>query len=261
MKLTERQSPTSTRLRTKYQQLYEVLRARVLESHGDPGRPMTTEHQLVDEFGVSRVTVRKALEMLENEGLIVRRRRLGIFPSRRVVPMDQGPTISSLSRRTQWLAEHSTVKVIACDRRTPPPAVRHALSLTAKQQALYFERVRFDETAPLAYLISYLSPSAAALVSQVELAVDPPLVLLQKKGVRLERAEQTVTAENADADVARWLEVERGTAVIRTNRTTYDADDNPVSVMTARIRPDRYELRYTLSSSESKSSIPEVWRI
>jgi GntR family transcriptional regulator len=261
VQLTERQGPATARLRTKYQQLYEVLRERVLEAHGDPGRPMTTEHQLVDEFGVSRVTVRKALELLENEGLIVRRRRLGIFPSRRVVPMDQGPTISSLSSRTQWLAEHSTVKVIACNRRVPPSAVAHALRLTPKQRALYFERVRFDESAPLAYLISYLAPQAARLVTEAELAVDPPLVLLQKKGMRLERAEQTVTAENADADVARWLEVESGAAVIRTSRTTYDVDDSPVSIMTARIRPDRYELRYTLSSSQSNSSIPEVWRI
>lgn len=261
MQLTDRNAPASGRLRTKYQQLYEVLRERILEAHGDPGRPMTTEHQLVDEFGVSRVTVRKALELLENEGLIVRRRRLGIFPSRRVVPMDQGPTIASLSSRTQWLAEHSTVKVIACDRRVPSTAVAHALSLTPKQRALYFERVRFDESAPLAYLISYLAPQVARLVSEAELAVDPPLVLLQKKGVRLERAEQTVTAENADADVARWLEVEPGAAVIRTSRTTFDVDDNPVSIMTARIRPDRYELRYTLSSAKGKSSIPEVWRI
>ena len=67
--------------------------------------------------------------------------------------------------------------------------------------------------------------------------------------------------ENANADVARWLEVEPGAAVIRTARTTYDVDDSPVSIMTARIRPDRYELRYTLSSAKGKSSIPEVWRI
>jgi DNA-binding GntR family transcriptional regulator len=124
-----------------------------------------------------------------------------------------------------------------------------------------FERLRYDERGPLALLTSYLSDRVIEVVSREELLVDPPLVLLPKKGLSLRGADQAVSAKPANQHEAKWLNLEAGAPLLCTARTIYAADSSPVTHMVARLRYDRYELRYSLDDENPLASIPAVWRI
>ena len=246
-------------LRSKYEQLYEELRGQLVKGELSHERPIATEHQLADQYGVSRVTVRKALKLLEEEGLIVRKRRLGTFPAERVVPFRGGNSVAKLAEQTAWLAEHSEVRLLRFDRIKAPVAVREILGLDDGQKVTRFARIRFDDSGPIAHLTSYLAGELAAKLTKQELLREPPLVLLAHKGVVVSRTEQTVSAELASREMAEWLEVAESAPLLRTSRTALDGDEVPLSYTVARLRADRYELRYTLS--EDKARAPEVWRV
>ncbi len=257
-KLPETAQPGSAR---KYERVYEALRARVLSPDADESKPLATEESLTKEFGVSRVTVRKALKILEDQGLIVRRQRLGIFPVRRVVTVGTGSSVAGIRAQTEWLAAHSEVRLIACRRIVAPAEVQRRLQVGKDARVLKFERVRVDGAGALAHLTSYLIPPVANLVTRAELIEAPPLVLLPNKGIAIARTEQTISAESATEEMARWLGVDEGGALIRTTRLIVDGDGRAVSFMVARLRADRYELHYTLDTVSATAPAPQVWRI
>lgn len=244
----------------KYEMVYETLRERISRPDIDFDRPIATEEKLAEELGVSRVTVRKALKLLEDQGLVVRRRRLGTFPARRVARVGTGASISSLRDQARSLATHSEISLIACRRVVAPEYVRRELDLGPQERVLRFERVRRDSTGPLAHLTSFITLEVAALISRAELLSEPPLVLLMDKGVHIDRSEQSISAEIARDRIARWLEVRPGDALVRTTRVLYRDGKTPVSYMIARLRADRYELHYTLSN-RGDAGAPEVWRV
>ena len=214
-----------------------------------------------EEFGVSRVTVRKALGLLEQQGLVVRRKRLGIFALRPVVELPTGTSVDDLVARTAWLARHSEVRLIRCRTVVVPGFVRLRLQLARDARVLKFERVRSDAGGTLAHLTTFLAPQAAARVTRAELIAEPPIVVLPRKGIDIAHVEQTISAELATRRMSHWLNVSPGAALIRTTRLMFDAAGTPVSYMIARLRADRYEIHYTLSQGETSPGAPTVWRI
>lgn len=247
-------------LQSKYQQLYEELRQRLVQGGMAFERPIGTEHELADQYGVSRVTVRKALKLLEDEGLIVRKRRLGTFPARRLTPFPNTRNVAKLTEETAWLAAHSDIRLVRFDQIIAPRQVRKMLGLSKAERVRRFARIRFDASGPIAYLTSYLPKAVASQVTKQQLLKQPPLVLLEATGIVVSRTERTVSAELATDDIAQWLEVDEGSPLIRTTLTVLDDEDKPVNYTVARLRADHYELRYTLGKDGSKST-PEVWRL
>jgi GntR family transcriptional regulator len=74
------------------------------------------------------------------------------------------------------------------------------------------------------------------------------LQLLEEAGVELGRARQTISARQADAVVARELDVAIGTALLQVRRLVYDSQDRPVQWLEGLYRPDRYEYQMEVSS-------------
>ena len=75
----------------------------------------------------------------------------------------------------------------------------------------------------------------------------PLLTLLERGGIEVSRAEQTITATLADAEVARRLGVELGAPLLRLGRIVYDQQNRAVEYITGLYRPDRYQYRMNLS--------------
>ena len=250
----------SPQLRSKYEQLYEELRSQLIGGDHSHDQPMATEHQLAREYGVSRVTVRKALKLLEDEGLIVRKRRLGTFPARRVVPFEGASSVAKLAEETAWLAEHSEVRLLSLERVSAPQWLQKILGLEPGVRVTRFARIRSDDSGPIAHLTTFLWGDFAEGITESAVLKSPPLVLLAQQGIEFDRTEQSISAELATEQTADWLKVKRGDPLIRTTRTIISAEGEPLIYTIARLRADRYELRYTLDERHAKGT-PEVWRL
>jgi GntR family transcriptional regulator len=232
----------------KYHQIYLVLREQLQEGRFAKGLP--GEMALVEQFGVARITVRKALERLQAEGLIDRRPGRGTvarLPTPQQGPGASEPHLTGLLENIVSMGLRTTVKVVSCDLVTASEAVARALSLPPGARVQKAVRVRSTREGPLSHITTHVPESLTLGFGRRELARKPLLVLLEEAGVQIGRASQTISARLADADTAHWLGVEVGCALLAVNRLVRDVNDRPVQWLQGLYRPDRYQYQMELS--------------
>jgi len=235
----------------KYHQIYLVLRERLDEGTFAEGLP--GELALMAQFGVARVTVRRALERLSAEGLILRN------PGRRTRPVPpaeiiDGPPREMARANLHGLLEnlvtmglHTTVKVIDVATITASTKVAEALQLKVGDPVQKAVRVRSTREGPLSHITTYVPADIARRFGRRELAKKPILLLLEEADVKVGRAHQTISAGLADNVLAERLGISVGSALLAVRRLVYDDADKPVQWLHGFYRPDRYAYEMELS--------------
>ena len=250
----------------KYHQIYLVLREQLREGRFDAGMP--GEVTLMAQFGVARVTIRRALSQLSDEGLIERVPGRGTRPvhkskdlplsaSRQPQSAGQTARLTGLLENLVTMGLRTTVKVLSVNVLRAPDDVAQILRLPPGVAVQKAERVRSTTEGPLSHITTWVPDSIAGGFGKRELASKPILVLLEESGVRVGRAEQTISARLADVDMARHLDVAVGSALLAVRRLIYDEDDKPVQWLHGLYRPDRYE--YQMQLSRVGSIDAKVW--
>ena len=237
---------------TKYHQIYLVLREQLQEGRFAEGMP--AEMLLTKQFGVGRVTVRRALEQLVEEGLIVRVAGRGTWPtpsqplSADARTAQGAPTrLTGLMENIVSVSRHTTVKVLEWRIVDASASVAHALQISPGAKVRKAVRRRSSQEGPLSYITTYTPEHLTTGFGRRELAVKPILQLLEESGVELGRARQTISARQADALVAAELGVAIGTALLDVRRQVFDSQDKPVQWLHGLYRPDRYEYQLDVS--------------
>lgn len=238
----------------KYHQIYLVLREQLQEGRFADGLP--GELALAGQFGVARVTVRKALEQLSTEGLIDRAPGRGTRPRQKAAApraVEPAPGPRSRARLTGLLENivtvglHTKVQVVSCEVIPSSTEVAQALQIKPGARVQKAVRVRSTGQGPLSVITTHVPEALARGFGRKELARQPILLLLEASGVRIGRAVQTLSARLADATVARQLDVQVGSALLAVTRLIYDEQERPVQWLHGLYRPDRYQYEMQLS--------------
>ncbi|GAB3653037.1 GntR family transcriptional regulator [Ramlibacter alkalitolerans] len=237
---------------SKYHQVYLVLLEQLQDGrHGDglPG-----EMELARDFGVGRVTVRRALEQLAQEGRIVRENGRRSRPAPRAPGARGAAAVSPAAEPLQGLLANivsvsrgTTVKVIEWRAMPATAELAAALQLPEGDKVRKAVRRRSTAAGPLSYITTYVPEFLVRGFGRAELASKPILELLQAGGVQPGRAVQSISARQADIKVAAELQVPVGAALLWVRRLVHDVDDRPVQLLHGLYRPDRYEYRMELS--------------
>ena len=215
----------------------------------------------MQQFGMSRATVRKALERLAAEGLIERRAGRGTMPrsghtvAASAVAPKQG--FSGLLENIVHMSLQTRANVLSCATTTAPAAVARRLALPARARVQKAVRVRVTQEGPLSHITTWVPFELAKGFGRRELAREPILLLLEHAGVRIGRATQSISACPADDAVARALAVPVGTALLAVERLVYDTDERPVQWLQGLYRPDRYQ--YEMQLSRVGGIAAKVW--
>lgn len=243
----------------KYHRVYLVLREQLGEGRFAGGLP--GELALVAQFGVARVTIRRALEQLAAEGLISRE------PGRGTRPVDTAAVSAASENRRAHLTGllenlvsmglTTSVKVLEVRGISASGPVASALQIEVGSEVQKAVRVRSTREGALSHITTYVPQPLAKTFGRRELARKPILILLEESGVKVGRAHQTISARLADSAVAQHLDVSVGTALLAVRRLIYDEDDKPVQWLHGLYRPDRYE--YQMELSRVGSIDAKVW--
>lgn len=248
----------------KYHQIYLVLREQLQEGCFDAGLP--GELVLMQQFCVARVTVRRALELLQSEGLISREPGRGTRPVRpQAEAKSDSPGDGKISRaHLTGLLENlvsmglrTSVKVLDVETVSASSSVAQALLIGIGDSVQKAVRVRSTQEGPLSHITTYVPGDIARQFGKRELAQKPILVLLEESGVKVGRAHQTISARLADAVVAKHLDISVGSALLAVRRLIYDDQERPVQWLHGLYRPDRYE--YQMQLSRVGSIDAKVW--
>lgn len=204
-----------------------------------PGQGLPPEREMASLTGLSRVTVRKAVQSLVRSGQLVQRRGSGTFVAPRVERVEQA--LSMLTSFSEDMARRGkTVRSVWLSRalHAPAPEEMMVLGLSAQDRVARLERVRLADEVPMAI-------ERAALASSTlpdPMAVEGSLyAVLARRGLRPTRAVQRISAANLGAFDARLLEVPAGAAALRIERVSYLPSGRVVEFVRSVYRGDAYD--------------------
>lgn len=207
----------------RYQQIADELRDRVREGRYAAGRLLPSEAELGDEFGVSRVTVRRALEVLRDEGLVAARQGFGWFVA--AAPLRQN--LANLGTIEGQLAEsgiHPERQILEF---AFTAANRRVASVLGTDQVLRVKRLNLADGEPFGVVTVWCPAELGQHLSRAGVERSPFYELLD---IPLGGATQTIGADAATAADAHLLHIPPGSPVLRCDRVTTDRTGRPVLV-------------------------------
>ena len=206
------------------------------------------EVRLAEMHGVSRVTIRRALDALVADGLVERRAGSGTIVKRPAsLPGQIRADFATLMPQIRQMGEETTARLLSFSYGPPPVHVAEALRLATGARAQRAVRIRLTHGLAFSHLTTYVPEEIAQGYSETDLATTPLFRLLEQSGVRVDHAQQSVSAVLATPEVAEALETEVGAALISLTRVVYDVDGRGIEYLAALYRPDRYRLELTLN--------------
>jgi GntR family transcriptional regulator len=229
-----------------YQQLQRALRDAITENRLAADDALPPERDLAEEFGVSRITVRKALDALVGEGLLTRRQGAGTFVAARVEK-----SFSKLSSFTEdMISRGRRPESVWLSRSSGAVTPEESLTLGLSPGALVyrFHRIRYADGSPMALEYStvpgFCLPSETAVAESLYEALD-------KHGARPARALQRLRAVLFTAERARLLTVPDGSPGLLIERRGFLRDGRVVELTQSYYRGDAYDFVAELNTSAS----------
>jgi GntR family transcriptional regulator len=227
--------------RIRYQEIAEDLRQRARSAPA--GSLLPSEAEMSAEFGASRVTVRRALEMVRDEGLIAARQGFGWFVA--TEPVRQSlQSLGTIESQIEGVGKLSERKIEEFAYEVPPERVRRLLGV---DQVLRVKRVNLADGEPFAVVTVWCPAELGANLSRRDVERRPFYELLD---IDLRGATQTIGADLADEGSARLLGVPVGSPVLCCQRVTTDRNGDPVLVSEHLFAAHRTEFVVELPQAE-----------
>ncbi|MFH1136779.1 MAG: GntR family transcriptional regulator [Pseudomonadota bacterium] len=239
-----------------YRKVAETVKQRILNNQYAAGGLIPPARELADEFEVSNITIRKAMEVLTSEGFLVPRQGWGTMVAENSRDLLE---IRLTGNFNDWFDSASgrrpklTADILACEKIRPPERVRVLLGLPPETEVWRMLRLRRLEKTPVSFFRNYfpsglrenIDPRAVEERSFIE-------VFQETNKIRFTRLVQRVEASMADLDLADVLGVEFGAPLFFIENTYFAAGPRPVVVTHMFYRGDRYVYRadFPLTSSE-----------
>lgn len=223
-----------------YRQLYTILRDELARGTWKPGDRLPSEAELIATYGVSRITVRQAFELLVNEGLVYRRRGSGTFVT--TPPIEHGLNrIISFSTDMERRGLHPETEVIDSRLESASLEIAQRLDIEPGAEVAVLERLRLADGMPMSIERSHLVHRVCPGILDGDY-VQTPLhqALFERYGIHLTRARQAVRAVGADAAKAERLHVPVGAPLFYIERVTFQQAGIPVEFLQVYHRGDRY---------------------
>jgi GntR family transcriptional regulator len=222
-----------------HHQISVVLRSAIASGRYSPGTYLPGENVLMEMYDVSRATVRRALETLEDEGLIDRLPGKGTRVLDMVINVPIAEHLPAIERANL----ETTVEILEWRVAPAPHEAACALAIAVGAPCLKVVRLRSQDDTPLRHLTSYLPSDIGDLLDRERPAGRTLPTALQEIGYPVVRAEDEVGAALADPLLAAALRVNVGDPLLEVTRTMYDSQRRPLTYQWTLIPPTRYRLR------------------
>ncbi len=225
-----------------HQQLYEILRRKILQDEWVVGEMIPPEPELMEQYKLSRITVRRGLNRLANEGLIYRQQGRGSFVAEQT--LEQG--LSRIISFTEDMKQRGMIprtEVLFSDLVPAPEDVAEQLGLQPGVEMARIERLRIANNEPLSIEESFLVHSYCPGILAEDYADSPLREALENKyGIQIVRAKQVIRAVRASTRQAQLLTVTARSPLLFLERVSYSQNNIPVEFLRIYYRGDRYSL-------------------
>jgi GntR family transcriptional regulator len=225
-----------------YFQLKEIFLDKIESKELREGDMIPSENELQKTYGVSRATVRKAIELLVHEGFMEKRKGKGTFVRRRKIE----ETLPILKSFTEEMAgRHSSKKVISVRYMRPTPEVRARLDVSSRDEVFSLKRLMIVEDKPLGVLHSYV-PGTYKLSLDEDYSKSLYRIL-EKRGIRLGEADQIIEASMSTKEETRLMGLKSPFPTLVIKRVAYSVNGEIVEYVKGVYHGDRYRYNCKLT--------------
>jgi DNA-binding GntR family transcriptional regulator len=228
-----------------YYQVAQVLEQAIEAGELAPGERLDNEIALAESLGLSRPTMRRAIQYLVDRGLLVRKRGVGTQVVHRAVrrPIE----LTSLYDDLASEGRSPRTEVLRLEEVPASDTVAHVLGVAEGTPVLSLERLRYADDEPLALMHNYLPPGVVAVTGE-SLRDTGLYQMMRAAGVRLHLASQVVGARTATAAEAKLLGEPRGAPLLTMRRTAYDETGRVVEYGDHIYRASLYSFEFVIAS-------------
>lgn len=237
-----------------HQQISTLIKDGIASGRYREGDRLPTEESLCETHGVSRVTVRRAMQSLEQQGYIERRPRLGTFVSSRAAVLSMPTPIDDYLKQVARRRQLSRPVVLEFGFVSATPDVATSLRLTSGADVLRVERLRVMQRLPIFHSTVYLPEAIGRRFTRGDFARSALSTLLAREGTHYARIDMVTRARLAIPPVAGLLQVATGSALVDVQRIGYDTEGMPIEFQQLLGPPDRFETHVTMRSADAATS-------
>lgn len=228
----------------RHKQIAEWLRKQIDKDHYLPDEKLPSENELCQKFDVSRVTVRKALQTLENEGLIYKSQGLGSFVCDDR-PRQSFIQLTDFEEDMHRAGLQPSSEVIQFKPVSATDQIARILKIGPDSKVVRLDRMRLGDSQPIAFDITWLPMFYGQLIEGYDLQNETIYGILEEDfDIPVEKGHFRIEAENASEEIAKHLKVEAGAALLLIDRLSLTVGDKPIYYQKRYYRSDRivYEL-------------------
>lgn len=230
----------------KYLSIYEELKQRIIEKKYDEGTLFPSEPELQKEFGASRITVRRSVQMLVDDGFLQRMPGIGTV----VISSKGSLQLNTLTSFAKDNAKKKTTSKIVDYKIgvVPKPVVLYNLQLPINEKVSYQSRIRYIDGKAIGFQRVYI-PETIEVTEDV--LKNPELSIyeyFQEKGHIVTSAQEIIEAVNSDKELAGYLGIEPGLPMLYAKRVTKDQNEKIIEYAEIYCRGDQYHYKVQLKS-------------
>ena len=225
-----------------YYQLKEIFLEKIENEELKEGDMIPSENELQQIYDVSRATVRNAIQLLVNEGFVQKKKGKSTFVKRRKIE-EQLPVLKSFTE--EMIGRDASKKVISARYVKASPAIRHRLNLSSNESVFSLKRLMLVNGKPLGILHSYIP-------AKYKLDLDEDYTkslyrILEKKGIRLKEADQTIEASMSNQEQTRQMRQKNPFPILVIRRLAYSINGEVVEYVKGVYHGNRYRYNCRLT--------------
>lgn len=226
-----------------YFQVAQKIEGAIMNGTLPAGSRLENEVSLGDRLGLSRPTVRRAIQDLVDKGLLVRRRGIGT----QVVhgQVTRGVELTSLYEDLSRSGQKPSTKILSYKITNADAKISEQLGVAVGSPVLYLQRVRFADKVAVSIMENWL-PEDFTDITQEELNEHGLYQIMRGRGVTIRVAKQKIGARKSSSFESTVLEIDKNSALLTMDRTAYDNSGRAVEFGHHCYRPDLYSFEATL---------------
>lgn len=223
-----------------YIQIHNEIKTNIEDNKWKVGDRIPSERELSIDFGVSRMTLRQAIQTLVDEGILERRVGSGTYVANQKVQ----EKMSGVTSFTDLMIAQGKVpssKTITYHIMEPSLSEIEILGIAQNEPVLRMERIRYGDNIPICFEVATIPEKVIAGLSKSEVTSSLYGSLEQKKSMGIGKAQQTISSTLAAERISEYLDIKRGDPILMLRQTTFLKNGDPFEYVRTQYVADRFE--------------------
>ena len=225
----------------RYIQIHNQIKARIEAGEWQSEKRLPAERELAETFGVSRMTLRQAIQTLVDEGILERKVGSGTYVAEQKVA-ERALGMTSFTELMSATGRVAKTQTISYKMTSPSASEMEQLNLSENDEVLVMERLRMGDNEPILLERATVPATLVHGFSRHDLT-ESLYHTLAKAGTKPGRAEQTISASLANERLSELLQIKRGDAILSVRQVSFDQNDRPFEYVRSYYVGERFEFK------------------